>query len=94
VEIVPFEAEMQVRWLASLGCRAELWREQDGTPARTDNGNFLARCWFAGGIADPYRLARSLADRPGIVEHGLFLDMAQRVIVSGAQGIRVLEAGR
>jgi ribose 5-phosphate isomerase A len=92
VEIVQFEAGLHVRWLASLGCRAELWREADGRPIVTDNGNFLARCWFetatGAGIPDVPALARVLAERPGIVEHGLFLGMASEVIVAGQVGIR------
>jgi ribose 5-phosphate isomerase A len=91
VEIVQFEAAMQVRWLNSLGCRAEQWMEEDGSPVVTDNGNFLVRCWFDSGIADPYGLNRCLADRPGVVEHGLFLDMADEVIVAGQTGVRILE---
>ena len=91
VEIIPFEAEVQVRWLSSLGCKAELWREDNGAPVVTDNGLFLARCWFEGGIPDPYVLAEQLLQRPGIVEHGLFLDMADMVVVAGKQGIRILE---
>lgn len=91
VEIIRFEAETHVRWLNTLGCRAELWREEDGSPVVTDNGNFLARCWFAGGIPDPYALAARLAERPGIVEHGLFLNMAHQVIVAGEQGVRILD---
>jgi len=90
VEIVPFEAEFNVRWLNTLGCRAELWRDKQGLPFVTDNGNYLARCWFSG-IPDAYALARAFSDRPGIVEHGLFLDMASRVIVSGRAGVRILE---
>lgn len=94
VELIPFGAEAHVRWLNTLGCRAELWREPDGSPVVTDNGNYMARCWFPDGIADPYALARTLTDRPGIAEHGLFLDMTSAVIVAGAEGIRVLEPGR
>ncbi len=90
VEIVPFGAEAHVHWLNTLGCRAELWSGSDGAPIVTDNGNYLARCWFPEGIAQPHDLAHTLAERPGIVEHGLFLDMAGTVIVSGAQ-VRVLE---
>jgi len=90
VELTPFEAGAQIRWLNSLGCRAELWLE-NGSPIVTDNHNYLARCWFPAGIPDAFLLARLLADRPGIVEHGLFLNMAQQVIVAGAEGIRVLE---
>jgi len=90
VEIVPFGAEAHVRWLNTLGCRAELWLE-DGAPIVTDNGNYLARCWFPDGIAAPYTLAHTLAERPGIVEHGLFLDMAHAVLVAGTEGVRLLE---
>ncbi len=91
IEIVPFEAEAHVRWLNSLGSQAELWLEQGGTPVVTDNGNYLARCWFPEGISDPYSLARVLADHPGIVEHGLFLDMADLVIIAGTEGIQLKE---
>jgi len=90
LEVVPFGAATQVRWLQGICRRAELWRDEAGSPYTTDNGNYLIRCWFAAGIDDPYALARALADRPGIVEHGLFLDMATEAIVAGAQGVRVL----
>ena len=88
VEIIPFEADVHVRWLNSLGCRAELWREDNGAPVVTDNGLFMARCWFEGGIPDPYVLARQLSQRPGIVEHGLFIGLATDLIVSGASGVQ------
>jgi ribose 5-phosphate isomerase A len=99
VEIVQFEWQASLRWLNTLGCRAELWRNELSEPYVTDNGNYLARCWFEGpgservlsGILDPALLARQLADFPGIVEHGLFLGMANQVIVAGTNGIRILE---
>lgn len=91
VEIVPFEASSHVRWLSTLGCRAELWLEQDGSPTLTDNGNYLARAWFEGGIPDIFELNRTLNDRPGILEHGLFLGMACQAIVAGEDGIQMLE---
>jgi ribose 5-phosphate isomerase A len=92
VEIVRFEAQTHVRWLNGLGCRAEQWLE-NGKPVVTDNDNFLALCHFEekGGIPDASRLAQALEAQPGIVEHGLFLGMAQRVIVAGVQGVRLLE---
>jgi ribose 5-phosphate isomerase A len=90
VEVLPFEVEVHLRWLRSLGCRAELGLEADGSRIVTDNGNYLAHCQFPEGIADAYALAGVLAERPGIVEHGLFLDMATEVVVAGADGIQVL----
>lgn len=91
VEIVPFEAEVHLRWLDQLGSRAEFYCEPDGTVIHTDNGNSMALCWFDGGIPDPAEVARCLAERPGVVEHGLFLGMAHKVIAAGADGIRILE---
>lgn len=91
VEVTPFEAQAQVLWLESLGCRAELWHEKNGSLVVTDNCNNLIRCWFDDGITDAYALSRILADRPGIIEHGLFLDMADQVIIAGKEGVRTLE---
>ena len=91
VEILPFEADAHIHWLNTLdGCRAIQWLEEDGSPAMTDNGNYLAKCYFDEGIADAYELAQALSTRPGIVEHGLFLDMTTEVIVAAEDGIKVL----
>ena len=91
LEILPFEAAAHVRWLATVGDRAELWLEEDGRPIVTDNGNYLARVWFDGGISDPVAIARRFADRPGVLEHGLFLGLVGAVVVAGPGGVRVLE---
>ncbi len=96
IEIVQSGARATVRWLASLGCEAELWIEgaagaAGDKPVVTDNGNYLARCTFKNGVEDPYILASELGQWPGIVEHGLFLDMAQTVIVGTEKGVKILQ---
>ena len=98
VELVPFEWEASMHWLNKRGCRAELWLQENGKPFVTDNGNYLARCWFEEsgsgnllGIPDPFALSDRLANRPGIVEHGLFLNMADKVIIAEQEGIRMVE---
>ena len=90
VEIVPFGYQAHIRWLNSMGCSSELWREENGSPVVTDNGNYLARCWFDNGISNPFELAKHLANRPGIVEHGLFIKMTSDVIVASPDGIKIL----
>ena len=81
-----------MKWLNTLGCRAEFWYEDNGEIVISDNGNYLVKCYFEKGIPDAYRLADQLAKRPGILEHGLFLDMATQVVVAGANGIYTMEA--
>jgi ribose 5-phosphate isomerase A len=87
IEIIPFEANAHLYWLNTLGCRAELWLEKNGAPVITDNGNYLVRSYFKDGIDDAHALAQKLSARPGIVEHGLFLDMATEVIVARGEGV-------
>lgn len=65
-------------------------RTKDGTPVLSDNGHYIFDGHF-GFIENPARLARMLNDVPGLIEHGLFMDMAHLAIISGPDGIRLLE---
>jgi ribose 5-phosphate isomerase A len=84
VEVLPFGWEATLRRLERLGCRA-VRREEDGQPFLTDNGNYILDCHF-GEIADPTRLEREIDLIPGVVESGLFLGLAERIIVGRAGG--------
>jgi ribose 5-phosphate isomerase A len=55
----------------------------------TDDGLYILDCHF-GPIADPERLAALIDGASGVVEHGLFLGLVQRVIVAASDGVRVL----
>jgi ribose 5-phosphate isomerase A len=90
VEVTQFAWEAHARWLAGLGCRADLRREATGDPFLTDNHNYIIHCTFPDGIAHPKALDELLHARPGILEHGLFLDIATDVVVAGDDGVRVL----
>lgn len=61
----------------------------DGHVFVTDGGHFILDCAF-GAIHDPEALASHLAAIPGVVEHGLFIDLATAVIVAGRDGVRTL----
>jgi len=91
VEILQFQAESHIQWLGGISDRAELLLEADGKPVVTDNGNFLVHCWFHKGIPDASALNDLLNKRPGILEHGLFLQMATRILVAEQTGVRILE---
>jgi ribose 5-phosphate isomerase A len=87
VEVIPFGWGSQRRFLEELGARVTLRQTTDGRPFKTDEGNFILDAAF-GPIADPVALARELDARTGIVEHGLFIDMATDLLVAGDDGIQ------
>lgn len=89
IEVVPFGATPVRRRLEVLGATVQL-RQQGDSVYRTDNGNFILDCFFADGIADPEDLNRRIRCIVGVVETGLFLHMAERVIIGGPQGIKEL----
>lgn len=84
VEIVPFAWEWTLKDILKLGCEAEL--RVDGSELyKTDNGNYIADCRF-GAIEDPAAVAAALQGLPGVVEHGLFIGIADMAIVGKSDG--------
>jgi ribose 5-phosphate isomerase A len=94
IEVVPFGWRAHLPFLENLGAQLVL-REQAGEPYRTDNGNYVIDCHFepGEGISDPQVLDWQLLGRAGMVEHGLFLDMAAIAYVAGSGGLVVLDRG-
>lgn len=60
------------------------------SPLVTDGGNYILDC-SCGVIPNPGATARALSDIPGVVEHGLFLNIARTVILGDDEGAEVLE---
>jgi len=90
VEVSPFGWESQLRFLQSLGARANIRHNANGSQFVSDSGNMILDCDF-GPIADVPGLAANLSARAGIVEHGLFVGIASDVIVASETGIRHLK---
>ena len=88
VEIVQFGSRYQAEYLKRLipGSQISFRLGPGGTPARTDQGNFILDC-VTGPIDRPEELATRLQARAGVVAHGLFLGIATDVIVAGPSGI-------
>jgi ribose 5-phosphate isomerase A len=93
VEVVPMAATPLARRIGALGCRVALRRGADGAPFATDEGNRILDCRF-GAIADPAALGGTLDAMPGVVEHGLFVGMADAVIVGTEEGVETMEAAQ
>lgn len=93
VEVVPFGWRALLPHFEAAGARPELRTTADGAPLITDGGHHIVDCRFEGGIADAAATARLLRSRAGVVETGLFIGMATKVIVAGAE-VRTLERAR
>jgi ribose 5-phosphate isomerase A len=70
---------------ASVDDRSVAVRVQDGEPLLTDEGHYILDLRL-GRIGDPEALALALSAIPGVVEHGLFIDLAESAIIGHADG--------
>jgi ribose 5-phosphate isomerase A len=90
VEVVPFGLSLVTAKIKAMGMKPRV-RENDGKEFITDNGNVILDCAVKK-IASPLRLDRDLLAIPGVVGTGLFVAMADVVLVAEASGkIRVLK---
>lgn len=91
VEVAPFGWRTHLGFFRALGAEPEPREGAGGKLYVTDNGNHVIDLRFPGGIEDPHGLEGNLRGRSGVVETGLFLGMAHRVLVGGDEGVRALE---
>jgi ribose 5-phosphate isomerase A len=90
VEVVPFTLAWVQREIAAQFPTAKATeRTRDGAPYRTDNGNAILDCAF-GAIADPRSIAAALQAIHGVLDVGIFLDLADAVLCTAEAGVREL----
>lgn len=87
VEVIPFGWRSQEAFLAELGAVTITRRQTPGGEIfLTDQGNYILDAHF-GPMADAPGLARQIKGRTGIVEHGLFIDLATDLIIAHPEGV-------
>jgi ribose 5-phosphate isomerase A len=84
VEIVPFASELTIKKLEALHCKP-ITRQVDKKEFITDNGNLIVDCMF-NEIVNPKSLSERLNSIPGVVDHGLFINMTDTIIVGKDDG--------
>ena len=89
VEILPFAWERTAYEIEKLGCVPVL-RLKEGKPLVTDNGNYIVDCPFEK-IKNPAELDQKLQKIVGVVETGLFINMATSVIIGSPEGVSMKE---
>jgi ribose 5-phosphate isomerase A len=96
IEVVPFGLAVTTRAVetacteAGSSGQALLRRSQNGHAFVTDGGHWILDAAL-GRISDPQGLASRLQAIPGVVEHGLFIGLAQTVVLAAENGVRMIE---
>jgi len=93
VEVLGFGQALCERRLAALGCDAALRLDDTGAPYQTDNGNPVLDCKVAG-ITDPAALESQILAIPGVLGTGLFVGMADAVVIQDGADVEVLRRAR
>jgi len=95
VEIEPFAFKGTVNRITDVLAEFDIsqlpvMRKKDGNPFVTDGGNLIFDI-ACGRIEDPAGLAQALKSVTGVVDHGLFLDLAEVALIGTADGVKTLE---
>lgn len=91
IEVVPFGSGQTYRLFKEKGYRPTLRKDEEGGTYRTDSGNYIIDLQLDS-IADPVQMGEWLKQLTGVVEHGLFLDCVDLVIVGTEDGVELKEA--
>ncbi|MBI9072770.1 MAG: ribose-5-phosphate isomerase RpiA [Melioribacteraceae bacterium] len=91
VEVLEYALEPEKKFLQELGALVKIRRDIENKIFKTDENNIILDCTF-GSINEPADLNKQLNERAGIVGHGLFIELASKVIVASEEkGIFTLE---
>ncbi len=91
VECLPFAEPLVQARLQELGLTPFLRTKESGEVSVTDNGMYIFDC-RCNGIEDPEQLERQINMIPGVVENGLFVGLAGRILIGKADGsVEVLD---
>ncbi len=96
VEVLPGAWRQVQQQLSEMNGTAELrMAQRKAGPVVTDQGNLVLDVRFEGGISDSVDLERSINNIPGVLENGLFVNLADEVLVGevndGVAGVRRLD---
>lgn len=87
IEVIQMAAPLVAPRLQALDLEPKIRQAKDGQgPYITDEGNYILDC-RSSGLKDPVKLAGELDKIVGLVEHGLFLNMAERVIIADGEQV-------
>ena len=90
IEIIPMAQQPILRRLSNMDVTAFVRRAPDGSPFRTDEGHWIIDSHFGPSISHPTELGQVILEWPGVVEHGLFCNMADQVILGTDDNVSLI----
>lgn len=90
VEVIPYGSVQLKNHLETLDLAPVLRVDDQGEIVKTDSNNYILDLHVEK-IMDPEKLAATLSPLAGVVEHGLFLNKVNTVIVGYPEGPKVME---
>ncbi|MDT3394648.1 MAG: ribose-5-phosphate isomerase RpiA, partial [Bacillota bacterium] len=91
VEVIPFGSQQVFNKMAKEGLNPEFRMTADGQHVLTDSKNYVIDLHL-NQVQHPHLLASWLSEQVGVVEHGLFLDIVDQVVVGAPDGVKILTA--
>jgi ribose 5-phosphate isomerase A len=89
VEVIPMAAPLVEKKIQALGILPKVRQAKSGSDYITDEGNLILDC-ECGEIQDPEALAAAIRAMVGVVEHGLFLNMAEMALVADGAEVKTI----
>jgi ribose 5-phosphate isomerase A len=89
VEVIPLAGPLVEKKILALGIRPKVRQAKSGGNYITDEGNLILDC-ECGEIQDPDALAAAIRAMVGVVEHGLFLNMAEMALVADGAEVKTI----
>lgn len=89
IEVISLASEVVTHKLQKMGAKTQL-RQKMGETFISDEGNYILDCHF-GAIENPRDLAIKVSQIAGVVEHGLFIDMTNMIIVGEGENTHLLK---
>lgn len=91
VEVIPYGSQKIFERFEAQNFAPTFRTVEDGTKVKTDSENYIIDLHLKK-IDDPFKLAKYLKQQIGVVEHGLFLDTVNTIIVGSPDGPKIFEA--
>lgn len=89
VEVIPFGCNHLFQQFEKMNLHPQFRKNVTSALVRTDSNNLIIDLKI-GKVVDPIKLAQDLKSMTGVVEHGLFIDVVDTVVIGSSEGVKII----